>query len=107
MVPSVFRSEKSPPPASRNHSDQQQRRQSHDVGHRLGNHTPYPQEQLADAAGLSRGAIRQLEAGASDARTSTMWAVQSALEKAGVEFTNGGEPGVKLRASRKVKGRHA
>jgi len=31
------------------------------------------------------------------ARTSTLWLVQKALERAGVEFLNDGQPGVRMR----------
>lgn len=59
---------------------------------------------LAEASGVSIGTIRNMEACGADLLKSglkTISAVQRALEAAGVEFTNGGEPGVKLR--RKVE----
>jgi transcriptional regulator with XRE-family HTH domain len=55
---------------------------------------------LAEASGVSIGTIRNMEACGSDVLKSslkTISIVQRALEAAGVEFTNGGEPGVKLR----------
>ncbi len=55
---------------------------------------------LADTSGVSIGTIRNMEACGSELLKSslkTIGAVQRALELAGVEFTNGGEPGVKLK----------
>ena len=58
------------------------------------------QKALAEAAGVNVNTIRRLEAFGSspiDANTATVRKVQSALEAAGVEFTNGDAPGVRLR----------
>jgi transcriptional regulator with XRE-family HTH domain len=58
------------------------------------------QAALADLTGVSINTIRNMEAaGASPVggRQSTRNRVQAALEKLGVEFANGGEPGVRLR----------
>ena len=57
------------------------------------------QQALATAAGISIGTVRRMEAGAGSIRgqAETLRRVQRALETAGVAFTNGGEPGVKLR----------
>jgi transcriptional regulator with XRE-family HTH domain len=58
------------------------------------------QAALADLAGVSINTIRNMEAaGASlvGGRASKRNQVQDALEKLGVEFANGGEPGVRLR----------
>lgn len=55
---------------------------------------------LAEAAGVSIGTIRNMEACGADMLKSglkTISAVQRALEAEGVVFLNGGEPGVKLR----------
>ena len=60
---------------------------------------------LAEASGVSIGTIRNMEACGPDTLKSslkTISVVQRALEAAGVEFTNGGEPGVKLK--RKAEG---
>jgi hypothetical protein len=62
------------------------------------------QAALADLTGVSINTIRNMEAaGASlvGGRQSTRDQVQAALEKLGVEFTNGGEPGVRLRKRQK------
>jgi transcriptional regulator with XRE-family HTH domain len=64
------------------------------------------QAALADLSGISINTIRNMEAaGASlvGGRASTRDQVQAALEKLGVEFTNGGEPGVRLRRGRKSR----
>ena len=57
------------------------------------------QQELATAAEVSIGTIRRMEAGAGPIRgqAATLRRVQRALESVGVAFTNGGEPGVKLR----------
>ncbi len=57
------------------------------------------QQELATAAEVSIGTIRRMEAGAGSIRgqAETLRRVQRALESVGVAFTNGGEPGVKLR----------
>jgi hypothetical protein len=41
-----------------------------------------------------------IESGDADPKTSTLSTIQRALEDAGIEFTNGGEPGVKLRKAK-------
>jgi hypothetical protein len=41
--------------------------------------------------------VSRLENGHSEGLVKTLRKIQSALEKAGVEFTNGDEPGVRLR----------
>jgi transcriptional regulator with XRE-family HTH domain len=50
---------------------------------------------LAATAGVAVNTVARIENGA-DARQSTMDALQRALEAAGVEFTNGDRPGVRL-----------
>ena len=58
------------------------------------------QVKLAELAGLSANTIRSMEAskGAAIAgRAANVQAVQRALEAAGVEFLNHGQPGVRLR----------
>ena len=52
--------------------------------------------ELADAAKVSPSTIARLEAG-DELRERTIDAIRSALESAGVEFTNGDAPGVRLR----------
>ena len=56
------------------------------------------QSALALAAGISTTALNNIERSAADPKTSTLSAIRRALESAGVEFTNGNEPGVKLKA---------
>jgi transcriptional regulator with XRE-family HTH domain len=58
----------------------------------------WSQQELADASLVGNATIRNFESGRSDPQNSTLAALQRALEAAGVEFTNGGEPGVKIRA---------
>jgi len=51
--------------------------------------------ELAERAGVTANTVTRIENGA-DAKQSTMDALQRALEAAGVEFTNGDQPGVRL-----------
>jgi transcriptional regulator with XRE-family HTH domain len=51
--------------------------------------------ELAEKAGVTANTVTRIENGA-DAKQSTMDALQGALEAAGVEFTNGEQPGVRL-----------
>jgi transcriptional regulator with XRE-family HTH domain len=51
--------------------------------------------ELAKKAGITANTVTRIENGA-DAKQSTMDALQRALEAAGVEFTNGEQPGVRL-----------
>ena len=51
--------------------------------------------ELAEKAGVTANTVTRIENGA-DAKQSTMNALQRALEAAGVEFTNGAQPGVRL-----------
>ena len=62
----------------------------------------WSQPDLASAAGISVSTIKRLEAG-KPATAANRRAALAALEKAGVEFTNGDEPGVKLKAKGKLK----
>jgi predicted transcriptional regulator len=57
------------------------------------------QTELAKRARVAIGTIRRMEgfAGEIGSRTSTLSLVQRALEKAGIEFLNDGQPGVRLR----------
>jgi transcriptional regulator with XRE-family HTH domain len=50
---------------------------------------------LAKKAGVTANTVTRIENGA-DAKQSTMDRLRSALEAAGVEFTNGDQPGVRL-----------
>src|SRR5580704_16568449 len=51
--------------------------------------------ELAEKAGVTANTVTRIENGA-DAKQSTMDRLQSALEAAGVKFTNGDQPGVRL-----------
>lgn len=57
------------------------------------------QAQLAELAGLNVNTVRNMEAvgsGPIAGRAQNVQLIQATLEAAGVEFTNGGHPGVKL-----------
>jgi transcriptional regulator with XRE-family HTH domain len=55
---------------------------------------------LAKESGVSEGTIKTFEYGKKNTTTlDTKVAITDAFSRAGVEFTNGDEPGVKLRAS--------
>jgi transcriptional regulator with XRE-family HTH domain len=58
----------------------------------------WEQKQLAEASGVSIPTIKRLEAkpGVLAGHSQTIAALKRALEGAGVEFTNGGRPGVRL-----------
>jgi len=51
--------------------------------------------ELAEKAGVTANTVTRIENGA-DAKQSTMDKLQRALEGAGIEFTNGDQPGVRL-----------
>lgn len=51
------------------------------------------QEQLAKAAGVSVKTISMFEGGKASSHESTRDAIQEALEKRGIVFTNGSKPG--------------
>ena len=57
----------------------------------------WSQSDLAAASGVSLSTVRDFETGKRTPIANNLAALQRALEGAGVEFTNGGEPGVKLR----------
>jgi transcriptional regulator with XRE-family HTH domain len=62
------------------------------------------QTSLAEAAGISVETVKRIEAQDGPLKTGrvvTIHAIEKALTAAGIEFTNGDEPGVKLRAKRK------
>jgi transcriptional regulator with XRE-family HTH domain len=54
-------------------------------------------QQLSEAAGVHRNTISNFETGRYAGEPATLEAIRTALEAAGVEFTNGGQPGVRLR----------
>jgi predicted transcriptional regulator len=55
------------------------------------------QSELAAKAGISKTGLINIESGNSDPKVSTLVAIKKALESAGVEFTNGDQPGVRLK----------
>lgn len=55
------------------------------------------QEQLAAAAGVDVETIRRFERGEQRPYASTLAKIRAALERRGIEFTNGDSPGVRLR----------
>jgi transcriptional regulator with XRE-family HTH domain len=57
---------------------------------------------LAEQSSISVPTLKRMEAsdGVAAGLPNNVAAVRRALEAAGVEFTNGGQPGVKLRAAR-------
>jgi predicted transcriptional regulator len=59
----------------------------------------WSQERLAETSGVSLPTVRRLEAvdGELGGREDTAGKIVAALEAAGVDFTNGDEPGVRLR----------
>ena len=59
----------------------------------------WEQRQLAEDAGVSVATVRRLErfAGPVSAYVATVEAIRNVLEAAGIEFTNGDAPGVRLR----------
>jgi transcriptional regulator with XRE-family HTH domain len=62
------------------------------------------QQQLADAAGVGVATIRLFEAGKGEQRRATLSVIRQALEAAGVEFTNGEQPGVRVKPRRQKPG---
>jgi transcriptional regulator with XRE-family HTH domain len=60
------------------------------------------QGELAKASGVSENTIGAFESGERVPRRATLDALKDAFERRGIEFSNGDEPGVKLRRSRAV-----
>ena len=58
----------------------------------------WTQDELAAKAAVSVVTIRNFEKGRSSPQRATLEVVRRALETAGVELTNGGQPGVRLKA---------
>jgi predicted transcriptional regulator len=63
----------------------------------------WEQTDLAKKSGVAVSTVRRMESfdGEVGARTSTLSLVLKALERAGVEFLNDGQPGVRLRGPKK------
>jgi transcriptional regulator with XRE-family HTH domain len=59
--------------------------------------------QLADAAGIGKATVWRLESvdGPLGGEQATVDKIVGALQAAGIEFSNGAEPGVRLRAAKK------
>jgi transcriptional regulator with XRE-family HTH domain len=57
----------------------------------------WTQTKLADAAGIAPSTVLRFEQIRMAVSAQKVQAMQRALEAAGIEFTNGNEPGVKLR----------
>ena len=64
----------------------------------------WEQRDLAETSRVSLPSIKRLETtpGALSAQPRTIEAIRSALKSAGVEFTNGDQPGVRLRKKARV-----
>jgi len=63
----------------------------------------WSQTRLATAAGLSLPTIKRYEAAIAKVSDEAIDKITAAIEAAGVEFTNGDEPGVKLRRKGKQR----
>jgi transcriptional regulator with XRE-family HTH domain len=61
------------------------------------------QQELAEQSGVSPRAIADFEAENRKPIRATLAALQRALEDAGVEFTNGGQPGLRLAEKKKSR----
>jgi transcriptional regulator with XRE-family HTH domain len=61
----------------------------------------WSQAVLAERSGISLPTIKRVEPGDGElvGQHSTITALERALEAAGVEFTNGGQPGVRMKAA--------
>ncbi len=58
----------------------------------------WTQDELAAKAAVSVVTVRNFEKGRSSPQRATLEVVRRALEAAGVELTNGNQPGVRLKA---------
>ena len=56
---------------------------------------------LAERSGVDRNTVSNIETGAYAGAPETLEAIRRALERAGVEFTNGDAPGVRLRKKKR------
>ena len=57
----------------------------------------WSQTELGARSNLSESTVRDFEKGRRTPTTNNLAAIRAALEAAGVEFTNGDQPGVRLR----------
>lgn len=60
------------------------------------------QEDLAAAAGITSRAIVMIENNKVSPHESTLTKIREALERRGIEFTNGDSPGVRLRPDKAI-----
>jgi transcriptional regulator with XRE-family HTH domain len=60
----------------------------------------WTQDRLCEAAQVSGPTLRNFESGKTTPLRATLAVIQRTLEDAGVEFTNGDAPGVRLRKPR-------
>ncbi|MFO0578852.1 MAG: helix-turn-helix transcriptional regulator [Polyangia bacterium] len=60
------------------------------------------QEDLAEAAGVSRLSVFNAENGKTVTRSTTLDKIREALERRGIEFMNGDSPGVRLHPSKAI-----
>ena len=63
----------------------------------------WEQTALAEKSGVSAVTISAIERGSSDPRASTLTKIQRAFEAAGIEFTNGEAPGVRLKPTKRKR----
>jgi transcriptional regulator with XRE-family HTH domain len=63
----------------------------------------WSQSELAEHSNLSESTIRDFEKGRRLPTPNNVAGIQHAMERAGVEFTNGDQPGVRLRKSETSK----
>lgn len=61
------------------------------------------QAQLAEAADIGQQHLAKIEAGLMVARVATVAKLRDAIERHGVEFTNGGNPGVRFKSGRPIE----
>jgi transcriptional regulator with XRE-family HTH domain len=59
----------------------------------------WTQERLASDAGVGLSTVKDFESGRRTPIGNNLAAMKNALERGGVEFTNGSQPGVRLKAS--------
>lgn len=57
----------------------------------------WSQDQLAEASKVAKATIANFETGKREPYPRTLEDLRQALEAAGIEFTNGGQPGVRLK----------
>jgi transcriptional regulator with XRE-family HTH domain len=58
----------------------------------------WSRDQLVEASGVPKRTLVRLEQAETSPHSKTVAAIRTALEAAGVEFTNGDAPGVRLKA---------